>query len=130
VTALAPRRWTVRATASSSVLDADRVLQAVLALVDNAVRHTEEGDEVAVTLDRVERGTVVRVSDSGPGIPADLVPHVFERFRRGGERREGSGLGLAVVRAIAEGHAGRVRVEATGPGGTTIALHLPDEEPA
>ncbi|HEY7980157.1 MAG TPA: HAMP domain-containing sensor histidine kinase [Candidatus Eremiobacteraceae bacterium] len=102
--------------------------QLITNLTENAIKFTETG---GVTL-RVERekGRVrVTVSDTGPGIPPDALPHVFERFYRADPARsrnvEGTGLGLAVVRNIVRVHRGDVRAEAAHGGGTTFVINLP-----
>jgi signal transduction histidine kinase len=112
--------------------DGPSVQQALLNLIDNALKHAPPGSAVGVTLEPVAGpGGLVRivVSDSGPGIPPEDRERVFERFyRRGSELRretQGIGLGLALVRHIAEAHGGRAWV-ADGPGtGATVCLELP-----
>lgn len=105
--------------------DAVRLRQAVANLVANAVRHTPPGGHVTL------RGASGRVEvvDTGEGIPADDLPHVFERFRRADSSRSratgGSGLGLAIVRQIIEAHGGTVGVESMVGTGTTVWLQLP-----
>ncbi|WP_296603332.1 HAMP domain-containing sensor histidine kinase [Nocardioides sp.] len=105
--------------------DAVRLRQAVANLVANAVRHTPPGGRVTL------RGIPgrVEVTDTGEGIPAADLPHVFERFRRADASRSratgGSGLGLAIVRQIVEAHGGTVGVESVVGTGTTVWLQLP-----
>jgi signal transduction histidine kinase len=96
-------------------------------LIRNAFEHT--GPEVNVTLGAQANGTWTRiwVGDDGPGIPFEERQRLFERFARGrsGRRRtEGAGLGLSIVKAIAEGHGGRVDLE-TGEQGSTFAIVIP-----
>lgn len=110
--------------------DDQRLTQAVMNLMRNAVEHTPSDTTIRLGGRIVDSEARIWVSDDGPGIPADELDHVFERFRRGvGGRRttDGAGLGLAIVAAIAEGHGGRVDVE-TGATGTTFTLALPTEE--
>jgi two-component system sensor histidine kinase BaeS len=121
---------TVTVVAGGPVLvlgDADRLRQVLTNLLSNAARYCRPGDEVAVTV--VERDGLARLSvrDTGPGIPADELPHVFERFWRGGSgaRTQGSGLGLAVVRELVNAHRGQVHVESDGATGTTFRVDLP-----
>ena len=105
--------------ATTVLVDLDRVLQAVTNLVVNARRHTPPGTLVQVAVG-AEAGVLgVTVEDDGPGIPAGLRARVFEPFARGG--RGSTGLGLAVVRAVAEAHGGRARLDADGPG-TVVRL--------
>ena len=103
--------------------DRDRLLQVASNLVENALRETPAGGAVTVT---AEPGTLV-VADTGPGIPADDVPHAFERFylydKVGKDRPVGSGLGLAIVKQLATAMGGDVRVE-SGPAGTTFTVSL------
>lgn len=107
--------------------DAVRLRQAVANLVANALRHTPEGGRVTL------RGAPgrVEVADTGEGIAADDLPHVFERFRRADASRSratgGSGLGLAIVRQIAEAHGGTVGIDSAAGEGTRVWLMLPDE---
>jgi signal transduction histidine kinase len=79
---------------------------------------------VEIGVDRVEAGTIVTVRDEGPGIPPELLEHVFERFVRGPDST-GSGLGLPIVADIAAAHGGSATVESTPGEGTTFTLLLP-----
>ncbi|HET6167570.1 MAG TPA: HAMP domain-containing sensor histidine kinase [Marmoricola sp.] len=103
--------------------DADALERAVTNLLDNAAKWSPEGGVVTVTLDR---GTLV-VADEGPGIALEDLPHVFERFYRSAESRgmPGSGLGLSIVRSIAERHGGVVRAGAGPAGGAAFWLSIP-----
>ena len=109
------------------VVDADRsrLGQAVDNLIVNAVVHgaTDEPVSVSLTADSMVR---ITVSDSGPGIPAAELERIFEtHVRLDPERSEGSGLGLALARAIAEGHGGSLTVRSSPGAGATFALSLP-----
>jgi two-component system sensor histidine kinase BaeS len=103
--------------------DVDRILQIASNLVENALRETPAGGSVTVEAD----GARLVVSDTGPGIPAEDVPHAFERFylydKIGRDRLIGSGLGLAIVRQLATAMGGTVGVE-SGTGGTTFTVTL------
>ena len=108
-------------------LDRLRLRQAFGNLIQNAIQHCEAGDRVVVTTDLQEGDQVwVRVKDSGAGITAEDLPHLFNRFYRGeasrSRRMNGKGLGLAIARAIVEAHGGtlRVRSEGTGHGAEAI----------
>jgi signal transduction histidine kinase len=111
--------------------DPDRLAQALRNLGRNAITHTDEpGGLVRVDLTRRGPATVrITVSDDGPGIPPELRERVFERFFRTDRARTraagGAGLGLAIVRAIAEAHHGSVRVTDSTTGGAAFALDLP-----
>lgn len=130
----------LRAAGQHAVLDLDeqcmrcdpvRIRQALLALLDNARRHAVPGSIRIQT--RVGQGSCrLSVEDDGPGIPADLAPHIFEAFRRADDSRSGrssggSGLGLAVVAAIAYAHDGQATCHRTAGGGTLFELRWPDD---
>jgi signal transduction histidine kinase len=103
--------------------DADRVLQIASNLVENALRETPAGGSVTVEAD----GASLVVSDTGPGIPAEDLPHAFERFylydKIGRDRLIGSGLGLAIVRQLATAMGGAVGVQSS-PAGTIFTVTL------
>ncbi|NUR85916.1 MAG: sensor histidine kinase, partial [Nonomuraea sp.] len=103
--------------------DPDAVERAVANLIDNAVKWSPPDGEVLV---RVVRPGTLSVSDQGPGIAPEDLPHVFDRFYRAPAARSlpGSGLGLAIVRQIAEAHGGAVTAEPLTPG-TRFVLRLP-----
>lgn len=108
--------------------DPDRIEQALLVLVDNALAHTPRGGHVSVEVDGEGADAVVRVRDDGPGIPGDEIGHVFERFYRGDRsraRRGGAGLGLPIARALLRAHGGDVVLESASGAGTIATLRLP-----
>ncbi|HEY9282193.1 MAG TPA: HAMP domain-containing sensor histidine kinase [Pyrinomonadaceae bacterium] len=110
--------------------DAGRLEQVVMNLLSNAVKFTPEGGRVEVLLDASDAEARLVVSDTGRGIEAEFLPHVFERFRQsdGTEklRRAGLGIGLAIVRHLVEAHGGTVRAESDGAGrGATFTVRLP-----
>jgi two-component system sensor histidine kinase SenX3 len=98
-------------------------------LVDNAVKYTPPGGRVEVTGGFEGSEIVVRVSDTGIGIPEGKLPRIFERFYRVDKARSketgGTGLGLSIVKHIAENHGGRVTVESTPGEGSTFTVYLP-----
>jgi signal transduction histidine kinase len=114
----------------SVMADADRIQQVLINLLDNAVRHTPAGGEVAVSV-AAGREATCSVADTGPGIPRAELPHLFERFYRGDRSRVrgaghgGAGLGMSIARAIVEAHAGRIWVESEPDQGTTVSFTLP-----
>jgi two-component system sensor histidine kinase BaeS len=95
-------------------------------LVGNALRHTPRGGSVRILARRLpsEPAVELRVVDDGEGIPAELLPHVLERFVKG-PGSPGSGLGLAIVRDVVEAHGGSVEVTSTSGAGTAVTLRLP-----
>jgi two-component system heavy metal sensor histidine kinase CusS len=107
--------------------------RAVTNLVSNALRHTPEGGQVTLAVNRPDdRSVVVTVSDTGPGIPPEELPRIFDRFYRSGEERplaEGAGLGLAITKAIVELHGGAISVESALGKGTTFFLRFPESSP-
>jgi two-component system, OmpR family, sensor kinase len=109
----------------------DELHRMALNLMENAVRHTPPGTRVHASVGRRDGEVVLAVEDDGPGVPAELRDHVFERFVRGeGDRGSSSGLGLSIVRAVAESHGGGVDLEDAHPGARFV-VHLPlgSEEP-
>jgi signal transduction histidine kinase len=98
-------------------------------LISNAIKYTPAGGQVTVTARSVEHETCVSVADTGPGIPEDDLPHLFEAFYRirkaTHSQQSGSGLGLAIVQAIVEQHDGRVQVDTTLNEGSTFSVCLP-----
>jgi PAS domain S-box-containing protein len=114
--------------------DGARLQQVVWNLLSNAIRFTAEGGHIRVTLRSRGSRAVIEVADDGIGIAGEFLPHVFERFRQGDmgttRRQRGLGLGLSIVRHLAELHGGLVRAESEGEGrGATFTVELPVTEP-
>src|SRR5918999_4823993 len=110
--------------------DPVRLQQVVWNLLSNAIKFTPRGGRVQVRLERVNSHVEVAVSDTGTGIPAAFLPHVFDRFRQADQKTTrqhgGMGLGLAIVRHLVELHGGTVRAESEGEGqGSTFTVLLP-----
>ena len=110
--------------------DAERLQQAVWNLVSNAVKFTPEGGSVTITTTADGGCVQVDVSDTGAGIDASVLPHIFERFRQGesGTARThmGLGLGLAIARSLVEAHGGTLTAISAGAGyGATFTMRLP-----
>jgi len=110
--------------------DSDRLHQAVGNLLANAARYCRPGDAVTLVVRTQDDHAVLDVVDSGPGIPADELPNVFNRLWRGRAARQvaGSGIGLAVAREIVVAHAGTIEAVSTEGAGTTITIRLPLEQ--
>lgn len=104
--------------------DADRLTQVLMNLLSNAIRHTPAGGEVSVSAEVRDGAIRVAVRDTGPGIPASALPHVFDRFYRvdAGRSRQtgGSGLGLAIARQLVRAHGGELWAETSARGATFI----------
>jgi two-component system, OmpR family, sensor kinase len=130
---LGDRRWRLAAASEGMVVaDEQRLTQAVMNLARNAVEHT--GPEAMITLGSAVLDGEVRfwVADTGPGIAPDEQAAIFERFARGGDRRrrsEGAGLGLAIVRAVAEAHGGRVELDSRLGAGAAFTVSIPAQRP-
>ncbi|MEP1079643.1 ATP-binding protein [Leptolyngbya sp. PL-A3] len=110
--------------------DGDRLQQVLWNLLSNAIKFTPSGGRIEVTLEVVQSHAEVRISDTGQGIRAELLPYIFDRFLQGDssttKRKQGLGLGLSIVRHIIELHGGTVCAESPGEEqGTTIFLRLP-----
>jgi two-component system sensor histidine kinase BaeS len=105
-------------------IDPVRIREVLSNLVANAVRHTPSGGTVTIRGDATADRLVLRVTDTGPGIDPELLPHVFDRFVTGAGSG-GSGLGLAIARHLVAAHGGTIEVEATGSGGSTFRVDLP-----
>ena len=99
--------------------------EALQNLIDNAIRYAGRGAEVTVDVRADGPSGVIEVTDSGPGIPPDMQKAVFERFVRATHEGTGCGLGLAIVRSIAERHAGTVTLGNVSPRGLRVRLQLP-----
>jgi len=97
-------------------------------LLDNAIRYTQPGGTVRVELQQAAGGVGLSVADSGPGIPDEDVPRLFDRFYRverpTSEKVRGTGLGLAITKRIVELHRGTIEVESSSDAGTTFSVHL------
>jgi two-component system, OmpR family, sensor kinase len=128
--AAADREWSCEASQQGTVrVDEERLVAALDAVVENAVKHTAPGDRIVVR-GRVEGdAAVLEVADGGAGIDAATLPRIFERFVRAPHPNGGTGLGLPIVKAIVEAHGGAIDV-ASAPGeGTTVRLRLPGFRP-
>lgn len=106
-------------------LDSERILQALRNLIANAVKFTPEGGVVRVTARPTDGGVEVSVSDSGPGIPAESLSTIFEKFQQVLPAAKGTGLGLAIVKHIITSHGGQVWAESQMGKGSTFVFVLP-----
>lgn len=110
-------------------LDEDRIEQVLTNLIDNALRHTPQGGEVAVSIEQELSYVKISVTDTGEGIPSEDLPFVFERFYKADKARTrskgGTGLGLAIAKNIVEAHKGHIRVDSQVGVGTSFTFFLP-----
>jgi PAS domain S-box-containing protein len=107
-------------------VDPARVEQAILALVDNAIKYGPEGQRVTLRSNSPDGELRIEVGDRGPGIPETELPRVFERFYRlDGVEEPGNGLGLSIAQTIAEAHGGRIEADSDPGEGTRMSLALP-----
>jgi two-component system sensor histidine kinase TctE len=130
------REWTPRALAAGMDLgyegdehlqiagDALQLREALSNLIDNALRYTPRGSSITLRVHRGSDGARLAVEDNGPGLSADDLQHVFQRFWRASERPGGCGLGLAIVQEIAHRHGGEATVQSLRPQGLRIELRL------
>lgn len=114
-------------------VDANRVLRALRNLLDNALRYAPDGP-VALGLEQDGSTAVITVADCGPGVPAEDLPRLHERFFRSAQAVEagtvGTGLGLSTVQAVADMHEGTLELRSEPGGGLRVALRLPLRRPA
>ena len=120
-------RITLEPTEADAVFDPKWTEEAVYNLLDNAVKYTPAGGAVRVTAAAYQMFSAIHVRDTGPGISEEEQPRVFQRFYRGAEyaEEEGVGIGLYLVRQIAEGQDGYVKVRSQVGSGSTFSLFLP-----
>jgi two-component system, OmpR family, sensor kinase len=114
------------------VADQQRLTQAVMNLARNAVEHTSPDAIITMGSTVVDDEMRFWVADTGPGIPVEEQAAIFERFARGGDRRrrsDGAGLGLAIVRAVAEAHGGRVDLDSRPGAGAGFTISIPAARP-
>jgi two-component system sensor histidine kinase BaeS len=123
------RTWHVSCRSPMLHLDQERVTAALDALLDNAVKHTRSGDHIDISVTAGSAGVVLAVTDTGPGIPASGLPHVFEPFWQAEHRRDrryaGTGLGLAIVETVALQHGGQATAANAPSGGAVVSMTLP-----
>lgn len=107
--------------------DRERLRQVLLNLVTNAIKYNRRGGQVRITVSQQEQELLLSISDSGHGIPAAHLPHLFERFYRvpGNEGIEGSGLGLSISQKIVQEHGGQIEVRSREGEGSTFTCRLP-----
>jgi signal transduction histidine kinase len=109
--------------------DRTRLQQVIVNLIDNAIKYTQQGGKVEISVGGEGNTAVLEVSDNGPGIPSHALPHVFERFYRTDKARSrasgGAGLGLSIVKAICAAHNAEVKVSSQEGRGSRFRVELP-----
>jgi signal transduction histidine kinase len=127
--ALAARTWTLSAAAPVTFRgDRDRLTEAALNVIDNAVKNTRDGDAISIGVGTIGADVSIEVADTGVGIAPAELDRVVKRFERGTAARRryrGAGLGLSIVERIAEAHGGRVEITSTPGAGTTVRILIP-----
>jgi len=109
-------------------IDPVRIRQVLDNLLDNALRHTPRGGRIRIEVRPEGNAVLFRVEDTGKGISAEALPHVFDRFWKSADSG-GSGLGLAIARGLIEAHGGQIRAENRAGGGARFTFTLPLEPP-
>ncbi len=130
--AIASRDWRLERTGRGIVVaDRQRLTQAMMQLAQNAAQHTEHGAMIGLGSAVVDGETRLWVRDTGPGILPGQQEQVFRRFSRGsgGRKSEGAGIGLAIVKAIAEAHHGRIELDSRPGSGSTFSIVIPTDQP-
>ena len=121
--------WGEGAPISTIWADAQRIEQILANLLSNAIRHTPDGGRVAIALSAEPDVARIAVSDTGPGISLEDLPHLFDRFYRPDRSRSraegGTGLGLSIARRLAQAHGGDITVESAPGQGATFMVILP-----
>ena len=120
----------VPGSSREALWDADAVRQAILNLLDNAIRYGKTGGHVAVAIDDLDDRVEISVSDDGPGIAPNDRARIFQRFGRGRSASPGTGLGLFLVERVAQAHGGKVRLESARELGSRFTLELPRHPPS
>lgn len=132
-TALGDRQWTLDGVGKGRIVaDRQRVTQAVMQLAQNAVQHSGADGVISIGSQLQNGEARFWVGDNGPGIAAADQEQIFDRFHRGSDSRtrsEGAGLGLSIVKAIAEAHHGSVEIESRPGAGTRFVIALPVDQP-
>jgi two-component system OmpR family sensor kinase len=127
--ALGPRDWRLESRGEALIVaDRQRLTQAIMGLAQNAVQHTDDGEPIWLGTDANHREVRLWVRDEGPGVAPEDQERIFDRFARASDSRrrsEGAGLGLAIVRAIAEAHGGRVNLSSRPGAGASFTLVIP-----
>ena len=106
-------------------IDGVLIEQAIINLLDNAMKYTPKGKTVNFTAKAFGNNIVIELQDEGIGITPEEIPHLFDKFFRGDRKKPGSGLGLTIVKAIIEAHNGCIEAENVSDGGALFRITLP-----
>ncbi|HEX3078699.1 MAG TPA: ATP-binding protein [Lachnospiraceae bacterium] len=112
------------------IVKADGVLlrQVIVNILNNAINYSPADSDIIVTLHREDNRAIFEVKDKGPGVDAEVLPHIFERYYRGntrmGRNRKGMGLGLALCKSIIKAHNGEISIRSNEPNGTIVSFYL------
>lgn len=121
--------FTAPDAALSARVDADALHRALWNLLENAAKYSQSGSPIAVVVDQENEWLAIRVIDKGPGIPPSEQPFIFDQFFRGAAASQsairGTGIGLALVRHMAEAHEGKIRVDSRVGVGSSFTILLP-----
>ena len=113
------------------VADKERIEQVIINVVSNAIKYTPDGGEIKLSARAADGGVELTISDNGIGIPAEDLPHLFERFYRVEKSRTsetgGTGLGLAIAKEIVDAHGGSISIASELGEGTAVTIYLPLE---
>jgi two-component system sensor histidine kinase CiaH len=127
-----PKQITIESTANGAVGvhgDETRLRELITILIDNSIKYSDEGSSVKVAVRSSGGRAHLTVSDTGRGIPATALPHIFDRFYRADKARSremgGTGLGLAIARLIVDAHKGDISIESAEGAGTTVSVQIP-----
>ena len=128
VRTMSERSILVKATGLEAQFDSQRMSQAILQLVENALKYTQASDEIQISIEAQKDSLDFIVDDGGPGIDEQLAQTILDPFVRGKQTQNiaGSGIGLSVVRAIAKGHEGEVSVSTSPLGGARFIIRIPN----
>jgi two-component system sensor histidine kinase HydH len=104
-------------------IDPDRITQALINLYINGIQAMPEGGELSISARKQDEGAIISVSDTGEGMPSEMIPKIFDPYYT--TKKTGTGLGLAIVQKIVEAHGGAIEVESMKGIGTTFSVYLP-----
>jgi signal transduction histidine kinase len=105
--------------------DTEMITRAITNLLDNAIKYTDSGGSITISLSDRGKDVLLQIVDTGMGIPEDRLPYIFDAFYRAERGSAGSGLGLYITKKIVEVHNGRIWVESSSGKGSTFSLILP-----